>query len=87
MQLSKFKYFFVFAMFFATGFLLAQKDAMKIYDGNNLYHSGKTIDATDRYREALKINPNNQKANFNLGNSLYKNALQIKASKENLTQK
>lgn len=86
MRLSKFKYFFVLAMFFVTGYLTAQKDAMNIYDGNNLYYSGKTIDATDRYREALKINPNNQKANFNLGNSLYKNALQIKASKENFIQ-
>lgn len=86
MQLSKFKYLFVFALFFTTSFMFAQKDAMNIYDGNNLYYSGKTIDATERYREALKINPNNQKANFNLGNSLYKNALQIKASKENFIQ-
>lgn len=86
MQLNNIKYFVVTCLFFATGLLLGQKDAMNIYDGNKLYYDGRTIDATDRYREALKVNPNNQKANFNLGNSLYKNALQIKASKQNFIQ-
>jgi tetratricopeptide (TPR) repeat protein len=51
-----------------------------------MYYGGKTIQSTELYREALKINPNNQKAHFNLGNSLYKNALEIKASKQNLIQ-
>jgi len=86
MKLSKNKYSFVVILFFATSFLFAQKDAMNIYDGNQMYYSGKTIESTDLYRQALKINPNNQKAHFNLGNSLYKNALQIKASKQNLIQ-
>ncbi len=65
---------------------MAQKDAKNIYYGNQNYYSGKTIEATDLYRQALKENPNNQKANFNLGNALYKNALQIKASKQNFVQ-
>lgn len=86
MQLSKLKYFIIFILFFATSFLSAQKDAMNIYDGNKMYYGGKTIESTDLYRQALKINPNNQKAHFNLGNSLYKNALEIKASKQNLIQ-
>ena len=59
---------------------------MNIYDGNKMYYEGKTTGSTDLYRQALKINPNNQKANFNLGNSLYKNALEIKASKQNFNQ-
>lgn len=86
MQLSKFKYSIIIILFCATGFLFAQKDAMNIYDGNKMYYGGKTIQSTELYREALKINPNNQKAHFNLGNSLYKNALEIKASKQNLIQ-
>jgi Ca-activated chloride channel homolog len=64
----------------------AQKDARHIYYGNDYYNSGKAAEATELYREALKVNPNNQKAHFNLGNSLYKSAQQIKASKENFVQ-
>ncbi|MBA2612852.1 MAG: tetratricopeptide repeat protein [Bacteroidetes bacterium] len=86
MQLNSARYFCVMFLLSVTGYMFAQKDAMNVYDGNKMYYEGKTIDATSRYREALKINPNNQKANFNLGNSLYKNALQIKASKENFIQ-
>lgn len=86
MQLSKFKYSIIIILFCVTGFLFAQKDAMNIYDGNKMYYGGKTLESTNLYREALKINPNNQKAHFNLGNSLYKNALEIKASKQNLIQ-
>jgi len=64
----------------------AQKDAQYVYDGNKYYNSGKTVESTDHYRFALKENPHNPKAHFNLGNSLYKNALQIKASKGNFIQ-
>jgi tetratricopeptide (TPR) repeat protein len=64
----------------------AQEDAKHIYYGNNYYNSGKTIESTDRYREAIKANPHNAKAYFNLGNSLYKNAQIIKKSKENFIQ-
>ena len=86
MQLNKNKYSILVFLFSATGIAFAQKDAMNIYDGNKMYYGGKTIESTDLYRQALKINPNNQKAHFNLGNSLYKNALEIKASKQNLIQ-
>lgn len=67
-------------------FVHAQKDAKHIYYGNEYYNSGKTIESTDLYRQALKENPHNAKAHFNLGNSLYKNALIIKGSKENFIQ-
>jgi len=86
MQLSNLKYSVIIFLFFATSYLFAQKDAKNVYDGNKLYYSGNTIGSTDSYRQALKLNPNNQKAHFNLGNSLYKNALQIKASKESFIQ-
>ena len=64
----------------------AQKDAKNVYYGNDYYQNGKIPQSTELYRAALKENPNNQKAHFNLGNSLYKNALEIKASKENFVQ-
>jgi Ca-activated chloride channel homolog len=56
----------------------AQKDAQSIYEGNNMYHSGKIMESSARYSKALELNPNNKKANFNLGNSLYKNAQDVK---------
>lgn len=59
--------------------LSAQKDALYLYDGNDLYRNGKIPEATTKYSRALELNPNNKKANFNLGNALYKNALQVKS--------
>lgn len=59
----------------------AQQDAKEIYNGNKAYKSGDIIESSLKYRAALKANPNNQKANFNLGNSLYKNAYDIKTGK------
>lgn len=64
----------------------AQKDAKYIYDGNEMYRSGKIPQSLEYYRYALKINPDNSKAHFNMGNTLYKNGLEIKASKENFIQ-
>jgi len=60
---------------------LAQKDAEQIYEGNKLYHSGKIAQSAPLYSKALELNPNNRKANFNLGDALYKNAMEIKKSK------
>ncbi len=57
----------------------AQKDAQRIYEGNNLYHSGKFPESTQLYTKAIEANPNNKKANFNLGNSLYRNAELVKS--------
>lgn len=61
-----------------VGLLSAQKDAQYVYDGNNLYHSGKIPESSTKYARALEMNPNNKKANFNLGNALYKNGLMVK---------
>lgn len=72
--------------FFIAIAIEAQKDAKYIYDGNEIYKKGKITESMDYYRYALKINPNNPKAHFNMGNSLYKNGLEIKASKENFVQ-
>jgi len=80
------KLFFTYLFLFLALIINAQKDAKNIYHGNEMYHSGKIPQSTDYYRQALKENPHNAKAHFNLGNSLYKNALEIKASKENFIQ-
>ncbi len=79
MQLNRIYYLSITGVVFVSGFLSAQKDASYIYDGNNLYHSGKIPESSAKYARALELNPNNRKANFNLGNSLYKNALLVKA--------
>jgi Ca-activated chloride channel family protein len=68
-------------LFLAAGLLSAQEDAHYIYDGNNQYNSGRIPEASAKYGRALELNPNNRKANFNLGNALYKNALMVKAGK------
>lgn len=64
----------------------SQKDAKRVYEGNEYYHSGKIIESAEQYREALKENPNNAKAHFNLGNALYRSAQEIRKSKENFIQ-
>lgn len=68
----------VVVLFLSAFISSAQKDAQLIYDGNNLYHSGKVTESSAQYSKALELNPNNKKANFNLGNSLYKNGMMIK---------
>jgi len=57
----------------------AQKDAKTIYEGNNQYFGGKIPESSSTYARALELNPSNRKANFNLGNALYKNAMLIKS--------
>lgn len=59
----------------------AQSEKQKLYEGNNHYHSGRNVTAISDYREALKVNPGYKKANFNLGDALYKEAMNIKNQK------
>lgn len=80
------KLFNIFILVFGSMYVFAQKDAQLIYEGNDHYITGKTFESTELYRNALKENPHNAKAHFNLGNSLYKNAFAIKGSKENFIQ-
>lgn len=58
--------------------LSAQKDARSIYQGNALYFTGRFPESTSEYAKALAENPNNRKANFNLGSALYRNAQLVK---------
>lgn len=77
MQLNKL-YQPLLILLFVPAFCLAQMDAKYLYDGNDLYHSGKVPEATAKYSRALELNPNNKKANFNLATALYKNAMLVK---------
>ena len=79
MQLNKLYKGYMVCMLFTAGCYSAQKDAQYLYDGNNMYHSGKIPESSTKYARALEANPNNKKANFNLGNSLYKNAILVKS--------
>jgi len=67
-------------------FTLAQKDTKKVYDGNKLYYDSNYVHATYDYREAIKLNPLNYKAHFNLGASLYRNAAEVRNSKNAFLQ-
>lgn len=63
-----------------------QKDAKMVYEGNNYYHDSNYVQSSIAYREALKLNAKNYKANFNLGNALYRNAIEIKNTKQGILQ-
>jgi tetratricopeptide (TPR) repeat protein len=65
-------------LFCAAGLFAQKEDAENIYEGNKLYYNGNLPAAQSKYSRALELNPNNRKANFNLGNSLYRNAQLIK---------
>jgi Ca-activated chloride channel homolog len=78
MRLNNLAYLLVFSF---PAVLCGQKDAKYIYEGNEFYHSGKLPQASTAYSKALKENPSNRKAQFNLGNALYKNGLLIKTGK------
>jgi len=56
-----------------------QQDAKMVYEGNKEYYSGKVSESSATYARALELNASNRKANFNLGNALYKNAMLIKS--------
>lgn len=67
---------FVFSL---AGF--AQQEKQILYKGNQAYHSGKLVEATNHYRQSLQTKADYYKANFNLGDALYRTANMIKAGK------
>jgi tetratricopeptide (TPR) repeat protein len=50
----------------------AQSDKKAVRQGNREYKKGEYLDSEISYRSALDINPSSFKANFNLGDALYK---------------
>jgi Ca-activated chloride channel homolog len=67
-----------------ASFLSGQEDARLLYEGNKEYYNGRIPQSASLYARSSKLNPNNKKANFNLGASLYRNATMIKDGKMNL---
>lgn len=77
---------FFLAFVLCAGKFFSQEDAKLIYEGNNKYYDSNYVYSTAAYREALKINPKNYKAFFNLGNAMYRNAGEIKNTKMGILQ-
>src|ERR1043165_1618868 len=69
----------ILALFSFCLALCGQTDQRRVYEGNQLYITGKIAPAVTMYREALEANPANRKANFNLGDALYKSALMVRS--------
>ncbi|MGZ3932348.1 MAG: tetratricopeptide repeat protein [Bacteroidia bacterium] len=67
-------------MTFTAGRALSQKEAELVYKGNGYYHNGQMENAIQHYREALKNKQDFKKANFNLGDAIYKEAMGVKKS-------
>lgn len=82
--MKKFKIIFVLFVFALP--VISQKDSKAVYEGNNLYYTGRFPDAAAEYARALKENPANKKANFNLGTAIYRNAKLLQAGKLSMPQ-
>lgn len=65
--------------FFLKGF--AQEEKKILYAGNQAYYGGKIMESASIYKKSLKEKPTYYKANFNLGDALYKTAAMIKSGK------
>jgi Ca-activated chloride channel homolog len=76
----------VFLLILLPSGIYGQKDAKMVYEGNKKYYDSSYVESTHSYREALKINPGNYKAHYNLGNALYRSANEIRASKQPIFQ-
>lgn len=59
----------------------AQDEKKALREGNKSYFGGKTMEAANYYRKSAATNNGYHKANFNLGDALYKTALGIKDKK------
>ncbi len=73
---------FCFVIIIVTmSFSFAQNEKQMLYDGNGYYNSGRTEVAIGFYRDALKLNHEYKKANYNLGDAIYKEAIGLKNQK------
>lgn len=77
---KKINFVFAVLLILATVRAHAQKEAELVYKGNNYYHNGQMENAIQHYREALKNRQDLKKANFNLGDAIYKEAMAVKKS-------
>lgn len=66
------KAFYTIIFFLLSHFSFAQKANRLIEKGNEAYRSEQYHKAEELYKEALKLEPNNHAASFNLGNALFR---------------
>lgn len=59
----------------------SQEEKKILRKGNEAYFSGKSLEAARDYKNSLKEKGDYHKANFNLGDALYKTAMEIKTGK------
>jgi Ca-activated chloride channel homolog len=85
LKINRFTTAFICILMFA-GTFFAQEDAKLVYEGNNYYYDSNYVHSTSSFREALKKNPKNYKANFNLGNAMYRSAAEIRNTKMGILQ-
>ncbi len=81
---KRYNYFLIIGVLSLSSFLgVAQEEKKILRDGNNAYHGGKAMEAASFYKKSLKEKPTYYKANFNLGDALYKVGGLIKTGKIN----
>jgi len=56
-----------------VGIILPQSTRSLVNDGVDLYNKGKINDAEVNFKKGLEISPKNLEANFNIGDTYYKN--------------
>lgn len=66
------RWMILLTMFLISAVVFAQPDRKCVRKGNNNYKEGNYQQAEVEYRKALEGNPASYKADFNLGNALYK---------------
>lgn len=59
----------------------SQEEKKILRKGNEAYFSGKSLEAARDYKNSLKEKGDYHKANFNLGDALYKTAMEIKTGR------
>lgn len=66
---------------FSTVICFGQKENKQIAAGNRAYQKGDFKTAATNYQQALKVNPKNETAKYNLANALVKQEEQAQAEK------
>ncbi|HOL00827.1 MAG TPA: tetratricopeptide repeat protein [Paludibacteraceae bacterium] len=76
------KFILILLMFIFTASTFAQKENNDIRAGNKKYNNKKYIEAEVDYRKGLLKNPNSFEANYDLGNTLFRQKKYDEASKQ-----
>lgn len=78
---SKYIYFVFGVNLLISISVVGQEEKKILHDANKAYLAGKVMESTSLYKKSLKEKPTYYKANFNLGDALYKTGNLIKTGK------